>query len=278
MKSIDYNQFLALNLPEPEFILNPVIPAQGFLMVHAYRGVGKTHVSLGIAHAVATGGELFGWSAKHPSKVLFVDGEMAAYDLRQRLSWFGQRPREGFFRIITPDLQDGQSPGLSTDEGRAQLEAQLGDAKLIVLDNLSTLFNFRDENSGEEWARIQPWLLSLRRRGFAVLLVHHSGKGGKQRGTSKREDVLNNVIHLSPPPDYKQSMGCVMDVSLEKGRMLFGDNAGTFRASLRVENGLAVWDIKSAEELAEETKERRQKEQGENVNALAKALAEALRG
>ena len=32
-----------------------------------------------------------------------------------------------------------------------------------------------------------------------VLFVHHSGKGGQQRGTSRREDVLDTVIALRYP-------------------------------------------------------------------------------
>ncbi len=33
-----------------------------------------------------------------------------------------------------------------------------------------------------------PWLLDLRRRKIAVVIVHHAGRSGEMRGTSKRED------------------------------------------------------------------------------------------
>ena len=46
---------------------------------------------------------------------------------------------------------------------------------------------------------MQRWLLSLRRRGKGALLIHHAGKGGQQRGTSRREDVLDTVIALRGP-------------------------------------------------------------------------------
>ena len=36
-------------------------------------------------------------------------------------------------------------------------------------------------------APIQNWLLSLRSLNRSVLLIHHAGKGGQQRGTSRRE-------------------------------------------------------------------------------------------
>lgn len=49
---------------------------------------------------------------------------------------------------------------------------------------------------------MQNWLLRLRRRGVAVLLVHHADVNGRQRGTSRREDALDTVIALGRPADY----------------------------------------------------------------------------
>jgi putative DNA primase/helicase len=52
------------------------------------------------------------------------------------------------------------------------------------------------ENDSDAWSPIQQWLLQLRRRGLAVLIVHHAGKTGGQRGTSRREDVLDSSFCL----------------------------------------------------------------------------------
>lgn len=59
------------------------------------------------------------------------------------------------------------------------------------------------ENDADSWAVMPEWLLSLRRRGKTVLLGHHTGKPDKdgnvsQRGTSKREDILNTSVLLKP--------------------------------------------------------------------------------
>jgi DNA-directed RNA polymerase specialized sigma24 family protein len=56
---------------------------------------------------------------------------------------------------------------------------------------------------------MQEWLLSLRRRGKTVLIVHHTGKPDRdgnvtQRGTSKREDILNTSILLKPATTGRQ--------------------------------------------------------------------------
>ena len=40
------------------------------------------------------------------------------------------------------------------------------------------------------------WLLDLRRRKIAVVIVHHAGRSGEMRGTSKREDNVFWIIAL----------------------------------------------------------------------------------
>ena len=70
----------------------------------------------------------------------------------------------------------------------------------------------------------------LRRRGISVLIVHHAGKGGQQRGTSRREDVLDTSISLRHPADYSPVEGARFEVHLEKARGVHGDAAKPFEA------------------------------------------------
>ena len=51
------SELLTREFPEREAILAPWLLTQSLSMIHAWRGVGKTHVALGIAYAVATGGK-----------------------------------------------------------------------------------------------------------------------------------------------------------------------------------------------------------------------------
>jgi hypothetical protein len=57
------------------------------------------------------------------------------------------------------------------------------------------------------WTPVQSWALSLRRAGKSALFIHHGGKSGAQRGTSRKEDVLDAVISLRRPPDYLPEQG-----------------------------------------------------------------------
>jgi putative DNA primase/helicase len=52
------------------------------------------------------------------------------------------------------------------------------------------------ENDADSWELVNNWLLDLRRRKIAVVIVHHAGRSGEMRGTSKREDNVFWIIAL----------------------------------------------------------------------------------
>jgi hypothetical protein len=68
--------------------------------------------------------------------------------------------------------------------------------KVLFLDNLSSLALGMRENEADDWETVLPWLLDLRRRKIAVVIIHHAGRSGKMRGTTKREDALAWIIAL----------------------------------------------------------------------------------
>jgi putative DNA primase/helicase len=73
-----------------------------------------------------------------------------------------------------------------------------------------------------------------------VVLVHHAGKGGQQRGTSKREDLLDVVIGLSRPKDYDPSQGAVFVAEFTKARNLMGADAESLELQLGGDDDRAV--------------------------------------
>ena len=253
LRVVDLNELLRMDLPKRENILDPWLPRQGLAMIHAPRGVGKTHISLGIAYAVASGSSFLGWQVKEPRGVLFIDGEMPANSLQDRLASIvatSDKEPQATFKIITPDLQEFGVPDLSTLEGQATINQFItDDIDLIILDNLSTLVRSGKENEGESWQPVQTWALQQRAKGKSVLFIHHSGKGGLQRGTSRREDVLDTVITLKRPPDYSPEEGAKFEVHFEKSRGAFGEEVAPFEAKLQEDlNGVRVWATRSLED------------------------------
>jgi DNA-binding CsgD family transcriptional regulator len=253
LQADDIDSFLALVIPPREMVLTPFLPTQGLVMLFAMRGIGKTHLSLGIGYAVASGGTFLRWAAPKARRVLFIDGEMPAATMQERIAAIvtgadKEVPSAGYLRIVTPDRQENGIPDLSTAAGQAAVEAILGNTELLILDNLSSLFRSGRENEAEGWVPVQAWLLSLRRRGVSVLFVHHAGKQGRQRGTSYREDVLDTIISLRRPGDYQATEGARFEVHYEKSRGFTGNDALPFEAQLETMEGAAKWTIKDLED------------------------------
>ena len=247
---IDLHEFLARELPPREQMLSPWLLTQSLNMVYAWRGVGKTHVALNIAYAIAAGGSFLHWRANRPRRVIYLDGEMPAPALQERLAGIMAssevQPSPGMLRLLTPDLQGGATPDLAIREGQQAIASVLGDAELIIVDNLSCLVRGQGrENESEGWLAVADWGLQMRAQGRSVLLVHHSGKNGAQRGTSKREDLLDTVICLKRPADYESAQGAVFEINFEKSRNLFGAEVDPIEARLTTDaKGLQTWETK----------------------------------
>ena len=215
------------------------------------------HVALGIAYALASGGSFLEWTAPCAVPVLYIDGEMPGAALRDRVARIVQSNEKeaaaDHLRFITPDLQpDGIMPNLATFEGQEAIEAVLGDAKVIIVDNLSCLVRGAKENEADGWLPVADWALRMRATGRSVLFIHHAGKGGQQRGTSKREDILDVVMLLKRPADYQPSEGARFEIHFEKARSLYGEDVAAVDVKLETDSaGVATWTTQTASHSTE---------------------------
>ena len=252
--SLDMGEFLSMSIPERGYLLSPILPVQGIGILYAPRGIGKTFAALSIAVAVASGGAVFNWRAPMPKRTLYVDGEMPATSMQNRLSALvnGMSVPPHTLKnmaLITPDLQPCPMPDVSTANGQAMLEPFLKGVDMVVLDNIATLCRTGKENESQSWQTMQAWLLELRRRGMTVLLIHHAGKSGDQRGTSAREDIMDTVISLRRPREYSMAEGARFEVHLTKARGILGDDAKPFEANLLTEGNALHWQVRELEDV-----------------------------
>ena len=243
---LDLKNFMQLDLPNPEMLLDPIIQTKSLTMLHAYRGVGKSFFAISMAYAIATGSKFLRWQAPKPAKVLYIDGEMQANLLQERFSKIIKNfnIKSDLLKnlyILSADLQGA----LSLNIGYSLIQDSIEDIinkeniKFVIFDNLSSLTTV-DELDANEWITIQEWLLYLRRQGVAVLLVHHSGKNGGQRGISKREDILDTVIKLEVPSkknkekevEENELFGGRCRLKFEKNRNLSSKDISNFNIDL----------------------------------------------
>jgi len=253
LEVISYDKLINYPFKPKESILEPWLSTQSLNIVYAPRGVGKTHFSLGMAYAIASGGKFLYWKATKPQGVLFVDGEMPGHALQERVKNIfdsSQLKPMAPLKFITPDIQEFGIPDLATKEGQELIGAHISDEiELIILDNLSCLIKSGKENESESWQPIQDWLLRLRSQGKSVLFIHHAGKSGDQRGTSRREDVVDCSIQLCRPKDYSPIEGACFEVHFKKARHLLGEQTKPFTAKLETDlHGLQTWTLQTLEE------------------------------
>jgi putative DNA primase/helicase len=245
LRPLNLAEFLKMKLPPRRLMLAPWLSEKGTAMIYSPRGVGKTLLDLSIGYAVASGDTLLGWSAPEPRRVLYIDGEMIAAEMQHRLAaiiaGFKGEAAPDYFRMLSADVTERGLPDLATPEGQRVFDDAIGDAELAILDNISTLCRSGKENEAEGWQAVQDWALAHRRAGRSLLFVHHAGKGGNQRGTSKREDVLDTVAALRRPQDYHPDQGARFEVHFEKHRGFHGVDAEPFEARYEERDGAAIW-------------------------------------
>ena len=221
---VSYPDLLALEIPERPRHL-PWLFEGGNVLVYGPRGVGKTFFQLALATALTTGKDLWKWTCPAPVGVLYVDGEMQLDELRQRTTSLMDTPPVAPLEFLSGQLVFHRCGGkdlILTSEVMRQEVVNILDARpdirILILDNISCLFSGIREDSKQDWEPINAWLIRLRHRGLATLLVHHAGKGGQQRGTSGREDSLDTVIHLDKPKGSDAREGCHFHLSFTKCR------------------------------------------------------------
>lgn len=205
LELIELGPLLELHLDKPRELIGELVREASLGMIHAPAGVGKTFFGLGMVVSLAHGMPFLGYSVSEAFAALYCDGEMAAFDLRERLRLLSipLDCKAAPLYVVTPDLSARGIPKVDSDEGRDALLAQLEERpeiKLVILDNLACLTrpDGDDSHGARSFTFVQDLMLECRRRQVACWIVHHSGKSGEQRGTSKRNDVLDVVVKLTP--------------------------------------------------------------------------------
>jgi hypothetical protein len=175
----------------------------GFL--YGERGLGKTWLAVHIARQCSEGGKVATWKVQKNRRVLYVDGEMALDGIRERDAALSNAPADGMFYLQHEALFHLTGKVLNLTNSTVQIalleQCQREKIEVLILDNLSCLFTGMKENDADAWELVLPWLLELRRKRIAVIIIAHAGRNGFMRGTSRREDAAFWVIQLTQAKD-----------------------------------------------------------------------------
>ncbi len=250
-------ELLIINIPERQKII-VWMPEGSLVMVYGPRGIGKTFFVLELVKSLACGSPFLKWQVLEPAGVLFIDGEASLHDIRKRFTGLLKGKTKAPVYFLSHEYfynQTEKDLNLATSDFQYSLQRFIEshtDIKVIVFDNLSCLLPGMREDKRDDWTlQVLPFLLWLRRRGVSVVLLHHSGKGGDQRGTSSREDALDTVIRLDKIPNSGDK-GAEFIIRFTKSRGAFGDDVSDIEAKLTLIDDASIWEWKPVKESTED--------------------------
>lgn len=272
-------QITEMDIPPREDIVAPFLKASSINMLYAPRGLGKSWCVMIMASCIAKGKPFLGYDVPKKRNVLIIDGEMPSADIKERIEIIGARDAGGFYVLMSEQLHEkGKSLNIQDPNTQQDILDMLderarnsGRIDLIVFDNLSSLSSGFDENDNSVLDQFLKWLIQLRHMGYAVLIVHHAGKSGDQRGASRREDLMDVVIKLGKIEDdqggqrhgktgfrwyftkhrHKMSGPQELDVTLETGE----DGKLTFTYSHSVDRKAYMVTLKFLEQNKPDTQQ-----------------------
>ena len=219
-----YKDIESLNLPTQQVLLSNLWRTEENVMIYSKTGVGKSWLSLSIATCIAGLGKMTvcDWENEINRKVLLVDGEMSVRDYQNRLPVLIEATKADPKKVrenldFVPRQRQEQYEyftNLANENNQSELinYAKSRGIDTLILDNLSTLTEFDNENNSESMKLFQKFLLRARSEGLQTLVVHHMRKGKEDdesyRGSSVLGVSLDTILRLESP-DYGSPDGTV---------------------------------------------------------------------
>jgi len=209
-----------------EDILRPFIKDGDATLIYSPSGVGKSFFSLGVAVAIASGGEFLGYEAPKPKRVMYIDGEMSKWQLKARVdastTTSNKKLIDKNLSFVNRELSQKMFPDIGNEKEwlwahKAIIESAV---EVVVFDNFSTLaLGVEDENSASSFNNTLELILELKQSGVLPILIHHANKTGQSyRGSTKIEAIFSNIISLERSNAIDLSLGAGFRVKFTKNR------------------------------------------------------------
>lgn len=195
---IDWQIFWEQDHTVAEWLAEPIIAEARAHAIFAPGGTGKSLLALWLCAAIATGTPILG----HPQparRVLYLDYEMTADDLAERLESMGYTPEHNLSNLryaLLPDLES-----LDSEQGGRQVArlAELCDANVVVIDTFGRAVAGEENEADTVRAFYRNTGILLKRAGRAFVRIDHAGKDLErgQRGSSAKNDDVDIVWQMT---------------------------------------------------------------------------------
>ncbi len=184
LKPMKFADFMAQKLPPLEWFIERLVPEEGTVAIIGHPGSNKSWLGLLMAKSIATGELFLGKFKTKRASVLYIDEEMGARQLYDRLTLLGWN---GDLDVYLNSL------------GEFKLETQKVDhiirfclrhkIRVVVMDALIRLHGL-DENWSKDMSAINEQLKQFKIKGITVIYLHHLRKtNGKQKNSHSGQEM-----------------------------------------------------------------------------------------
>lgn len=213
LPSFDMMDFLAMEKPPVKWIIEDLFTEGSFNIIYAGPGEGKSMMAMHLGMSVQFGGTPFEGHKSEKKRVLYVDAELTASQLDDRLKdgyglWASCVGADADMEkaTIVPWLMVEDEADIRLDlftpMSQAYMNPLIEDHDFIILDNFDKLTrrggDTEDARSDEaKWQGMWDWLRYWKNKGKTFLILAHSNKNGVLRGTGKFKDDADTAIQIS---------------------------------------------------------------------------------
>lgn len=182
-----------------EWLVEPILPAGRQVAMFAVAKAGKSLLALEVAAALATGRAVLDQPAGPPRRVVYLDWEQSADDLRDRLADMGYGAEVDMGNLVYYLLPN--MPPLDTKAGGEVIAGILErwQPAAVVIDTMARAVAGAEDESDTLRAFYRFTGTRLKAAGVALLRLDHAGKDPLkgQRGTSAKTEDVDVVFRLT---------------------------------------------------------------------------------
>lgn len=207
-KLIPIHEFLSLNIPKPEYLLDGVLFRGGLAVLGGRRKEGKSYLALHLCRAIAQGEDFLSIpTMKAPCVYLNFEMDPRTFQHLYAIPVLGPLARTNApMYLMHPEAllspREPQEDAAAFVNRMSRLLEGIEEPGLIVIDTARGAFRMRGESeriSGDVGAILRDALMTFcRSTGWCVLLVHHFRKGA----SGDAEDLSGSGEWLDAPDVY----------------------------------------------------------------------------
>lgn len=190
-------------LPDPEWIVDHILPENVLAQLYGPSGLGKTFIALDMALSIATSVKWLGtYEVVKPGPVVYVAAEGGSGIKKRKNAWLDHHNLTnadlGDFRLLDEPVQLANPSAVGALIKAVEGSFPDRELKLVVIDTQTRCTEGVDEDKVKEMGPVVGAAERMRRTvGGSVLLVHHPGwAGGHPRGSNSVPAAINTMIAI----------------------------------------------------------------------------------